>query len=241
MLNDPTNLIDPLGLGICDRNPNAPACTHEVRVNDAVGDWSTMTCMMDGIPANCTVVSRVLNAGSGGTTVRNIGGFITISATVSGWEIVGCLIGSCGSEGGVFIIDLVSRVFSAQFTYDPAGMYNNFLRRRREASNRVPTPEEYIQAIADAMPTLLPSSQDLKLMAVRYACGSSPGENILTWMEFGASKGAVGGLLVGIPDLGIPPGSPLGGYIGFHVGMIGGAVGGMAASGACSALGVYGK
>jgi RHS repeat-associated protein len=68
VLNNPVNLIDPLGLqdggqqhDPCDRNPNSPACTGQPRFNDAIS--SDMSCRMDGVPINCTVIPRVLNAG----------------------------------------------------------------------------------------------------------------------------------------------------------------------------------
>jgi RHS repeat-associated protein len=39
VLNNPVNVIDPLGLDFCDEHPNSPACNrepHEPRFNDAV-------------------------------------------------------------------------------------------------------------------------------------------------------------------------------------------------------------
>jgi RHS repeat-associated protein len=49
--SNPTNLVDPWGLGPCDNNPDLPACNHEPHLNDAAG--TAAACMEAGLLPNC--------------------------------------------------------------------------------------------------------------------------------------------------------------------------------------------
>jgi len=59
VLNNPVNFVDPLGLQERHRDPPAPRRPPEVY--DAIG--LNMNSTMDGIPINCMVMQRALNAG----------------------------------------------------------------------------------------------------------------------------------------------------------------------------------
>src|SRR5579859_4825678 len=40
VLNNPTNFVDPSGMGLCDRNPDGPSCNHDPHFNDAVSRFT---------------------------------------------------------------------------------------------------------------------------------------------------------------------------------------------------------
>jgi len=101
-LNNPTTLIDPLGLDPCDRNPDSRACNHDPHFNDAFGSGGDGggSCYIDGIQSNCGVAFQIINAGSGGTTVRSAGGFLTFQVPIPSAEEQSSLFFEGQSIGG---------------------------------------------------------------------------------------------------------------------------------------------
>lgn len=56
VLNNPTNLVDPSGMGPCDRNPDAGVCNHDPNLRDAVGNWDQYdSCYVDGLSTSCGI------------------------------------------------------------------------------------------------------------------------------------------------------------------------------------------
>jgi hypothetical protein len=159
VLNNPTNAIDPLGLQGLDREERLDRTIERIAgLEIRGGGLGGGSCYMDGIRTSCNVVFQVLNAGSGGTTVRSVGGVITISGRVqTGWNY-NVVAWIPGTDIPVYTLSPAYSLLIIQLGFDPVGYYNDYLRRRRQARidaiNRVPSSEEYIQAIAAAAPSV---------------------------------------------------------------------------------------
>ena len=88
----------------------------------------------------------------------------------------------------------------------------------------------------------------LETLTKSYLCGSSPANNVRNWFVEGATKGLVFGAVSG-GVTGTVFGTPVGGVFGAILGGLtemtitgtAGLYGGLAATGACSALGMYGQ
>ena len=86
----------------------------------------------------------------------------------------------------------------------------------------------------------------LKRWVIKFLCGSSPAGAVESWMETGATKGAITGAVAGFGTVGVAtfgiggiPGGVLGGFIGGVVGGSAGTIWGGGAAAVCSYVGVY--
>jgi hypothetical protein len=81
-LNNPTTLTDPLGLDSCTI-ANGCKDPHVVSHEPGLGSGGFGgSCYIDGLPAFCNAAYALLTAGSGGTTVSSVGGFLTFQVPI---------------------------------------------------------------------------------------------------------------------------------------------------------------
>jgi hypothetical protein len=145
-LNEPTTLIDPTGLDAINctikngcREPGGNACTIANGCREAgmnLGGFGG-SCYIDGLPTFCNAAYLLLNAGSGGTTVSSVGGFLTFQVPIPPGAVQSTLIDPdtglpIGSSAGAFYPGSFEAVTTNIPGFDFPNIGNairNFIRR----------------------------------------------------------------------------------------------------------------
>ena len=87
VLNNPTSFVDPLGLQGDNNHCTIAIGCREPGVfpppaGGPPGGYPGLSCTVDGISVGCGSAFQLLNAGSGGTTVTNSGGFLNFQVPI---------------------------------------------------------------------------------------------------------------------------------------------------------------
>ncbi len=146
-LNNPTTLVDPSGLDAINctirngcREPGSNACTWangcRADIPGLGGDLGG-SCYIDGLPAFCGPTFQILNAGSGGTTVSSVGGFLSFQVPIPPGAVQSTLIDPdtglpLGSSAGAFYPGSFETVTTNIPGFDFPNVGNairNFIRR----------------------------------------------------------------------------------------------------------------
>ena len=112
VLNNPTTLTDPLGLqGDNNHCTIANGCREPgvfpPPAGGPPGGYPGLSCTVDGISVGCGSAFQLLNAGSGGTTVTNSGGFLNFQVPIPPGAVQSTLVDPAtgqpiGSSPGAF-------------------------------------------------------------------------------------------------------------------------------------------
>jgi RHS repeat-associated protein len=156
-LNDPLNLIDPLGT--CPESRDESLCDEDGWTIGQSSD-SGSRCLADGVAIDCGVVSRLLGAGAAGICPNNDCSSLVLRDTGDGiasfyrWKVEAYMVLDCGASSGCtwthMSVSLVGDLdplwwITAQARYNRAALTKSL--------TAVPTSDDYINAIHDSFAT----------------------------------------------------------------------------------------
>ncbi len=249
VLNNPTTLTDPLGL-----DPPIPYRYW----GQGGGNWNTnmtqgVTCYVDEVEdPGCSFLANATHGWTNAIFESQVAQWAANSTVTTAYYTPATDVWVSGMLPGGSIADVMFGfdgfwTVSTQ-TGDTGGL--GLTGDTGDSGSFISLP---LPAGFPPLPPLGPSTPRLpqiKQAAKSFYCGSSPANNVWNWFVFGASKGAAAGIYAGVvsgtvlgmgvgDELTIPVAGLLGGLTGGTIGAAGGAIWGSAASGVCSASGVY--